>query len=66
VCTCSLEGQWYPAFFTLVDSYSTRGNDFNLKEGRFVVKITGNFFAEQVVRCWNRLHREVVDALSLE
>ena len=28
--------------------------------------VRGNFFTMRVVTCWNRLSREVVDALSLE
>jgi len=42
------------------------GQGVKLKEGRFKLNIREKFFAMNVLKQWNRLPRQVVEALSLE
>ncbi|KFV57918.1 hypothetical protein N341_01109, partial [Tyto alba] len=39
---------------------------FKVKEGRIRLDLTKKFFTMKVVKHWNRLPKEVVDAPSLE
>jgi len=44
----------------------TVGSDSKLREGTFRLDIRKKFFTKGVMKCWNRLPREVVDAPSLK
>jgi len=52
-------------YFSLMSSDRTSGNGSKLHDGSFKLEIRKHSFTEGVVRHWNRLPREVVDALSL-
>ena len=37
-----------------------------MREGKLRLDVRGKFFTKRVVRCWQRLPREAVDAPSLQ
>jgi len=58
---CKKEGY---RLFSRACCEKTKGNGFKLKEGRFRLGVKKKFFTIRVVRHWNRLPREGVEAHS--
>jgi len=52
--------------FAKACSGRTRSNGFKLNGGRFRLDVKKKFFTRSVVRHWNGLSRQIVNAQSLE
>ena len=63
---CGQQVEWGDRLFSRVCGDRTKGNGFKPKEGRFRLDKRKKYFTVRVVRCWNRLPRDAVDAPFLE